>query len=89
MSEQNANPVASEATIKNGVFHDGPVTYSYNKFGKKWEFNMGNGHTIFIGGRIAKKVHAVARQINGGLKRVGFLDALARGNISKLVGTKI
>ena len=62
---------------------DQTLTYGYSITIRKWVFKTGN-FRILVRCKGSEIGHKVANIIAGGLKRTGYVDGLARKNISKI-----
>jgi hypothetical protein len=65
----------------------GGVTFNYSLISRGWEFKYvadGVKNTYIAHCRGGTKARAVAGVINGGLKRKGMLDGLARAGLIRL-----
>lgn len=66
-------------------YTSGQVVYGFSPANRKWCFNFANNQTFITQCNGVDTAHKVANVINGGLKRAGGIDGMARKNISQLV----
>ena len=69
--------------MKSKTYNLNGIAYQYSLYFKKWEFVAGQ-HSLLSACHGAETAHKVARIINGAVSRVGFIDNLARVNISRV-----
>lgn len=60
------------------------VTYGFALNYRKWQFKVGD-HSVIVPCNGQETAHKVARIVNGSVKRCGWLDNLARKNISQVL----